>query len=67
MVNWIWLLCNMDFESGVVPGDWRSHDIEPVYKDKGERTECSNYRGMCQDVKKNPQSRRDEVLEKRKF
>ena len=23
MVDWIWRLCNMAFESGVVPEDWR--------------------------------------------
>ena len=34
----------MAFESGVVPGDWRSAVIVPLYKGKGERTECKNYR-----------------------
>ena len=34
------------FESGVVPADWRSAVIVPLYKGKGERAECSNYRGM---------------------
>ena len=24
MVDWIWILCNMAFENGVVPEDWRS-------------------------------------------
>ena len=24
VVDWIWRLCNMGFESGVVPEDWRS-------------------------------------------
>ena len=46
MVDWIWRLCNMVFESGVVPEDWRSAEIVPLYKSKGERTECSNYRGI---------------------
>ena len=45
VVDWIWRLCNMTFESAVVPGDWRSAMIVPLYKDKGERTECKNYRG----------------------
>ena len=31
---------------GVVPEDWRSAVIVPLYKGKGERTECSNYRGI---------------------
>ena len=46
MVDWIWSLCNLAFESGVVPEDWRSAMIVPLYKSKGERTKCSNYRGI---------------------
>ena len=30
----------MAFESGVVPEDWRFAVIVPLYKGKGERTEC---------------------------
>ena len=43
MVDWIWRVCNMAFESGVVPKDWRSAMIVPLYKGKGERVECKNY------------------------
>ena len=32
MVEWIWRLCNIDFESGVVPENWRSTVIVPLYK-----------------------------------
>ena len=46
VVDWIWGLCNMAFERGVVPEDWRYAVIVPVYKDKEERTECKNYRGI---------------------
>ena len=28
------------------PNDWRSVVIVPLYSDKGERTECKNYRGI---------------------
>ena len=42
----IWKLCNMAFESGVVPEDWRSAVNVLLYKGKGERRECSNYRGI---------------------
>ena len=36
----------MVFESGVVPEDWRSAVIVPLYKGKGEKTECKNYSGI---------------------
>ena len=36
----------MAFESGVVQEDWRSAVIVPLYKGKGERTECKNYKGI---------------------
>ena len=36
----------MAFESSVVSKDWRSTVIVPLYKGKGERTECSNYKGI---------------------
>ena len=36
----------MAFESGVVPEDWRFTVIIPLYKGKGERTECRNYIGI---------------------
>ena len=37
----------MAFESGGgVPEDWRSVVTISMYKDKGERTECKNYRGI---------------------
>ena len=35
----------MAFERGVVPEDWRSAVIVPMYKGKGESTEYENYRG----------------------
>ena len=44
VVDWILRLCNMVSESSVGPEDWRSTVIIPLYKDKGERTVCMNYR-----------------------
>ena len=46
VVDWIWRLHNMAFESDVVPEDWKSDVIVPLYKGKGERNECKNYRGI---------------------
>ena len=42
VVDWISRLCNMVFESGVVPEDWGSALIVPLYKGNGERIECKN-------------------------
>ena len=36
----------MAFESGAVSEDWRSAVIVPLYKGKGDRTECKNHRGI---------------------
>ena len=47
VVDWFWRLYNRAFESGGVPEDWRSAMIVPLYKGKGERTECSNYKSIC--------------------
>ena len=32
----------MTFESGIVPEDWKSAVVVPLYKGRGERTECKN-------------------------
>ena len=45
-MGYIWMLSSTVFESGVVPEDWRSAVIVPLYKGKGVRTECSNYSGI---------------------
>ena len=45
-VDWIWKLCNMAFESGVVPEDLRSAVIVPLYNGKGEMIKCKNYRAI---------------------
>ena len=46
VVGWIWRLCNMALESSVVSEDWKSAVIVPLNKDKGERSECKNYKGI---------------------
>ena len=44
VVDCIWRLCNMTLVNGVVHEDQRSAVIAPLWKGKGERTECKNYR-----------------------
>ena len=39
VVDWIWRLCNMSFENGVVLEDWISAVIVPPCKGKGDRNE----------------------------
>ena len=46
VVDWIWSLCNTAFKSVVVPEDWRSTVIAPLYTGKVEMIECKNYRGI---------------------
>ena len=36
----------MAFESGAVPEQWRSAVIVLLYRGKGERNKCNNYRGI---------------------
>ena len=42
-VDWIWMLCSIVFDNGVVPEDCRSVVIVPLCKGKGEKNECKNY------------------------
>ena len=44
VVDWIWSLCNMAFESVDGLEDCRSAVIVRMHKGKGERTEGNNYR-----------------------
>ena len=44
--EWLWKLCCKAFESGIVPADWKKAVIVPLYKGKGEKAECKNYRGI---------------------
>ena len=46
VMNLISKLCNMAFESGVVPEDLSSAVVVPLYKSKGEMTECKNCGGI---------------------
>ena len=39
------LLCQC-WEEGLVPQDWRDANIVTLYKNKGDRSDCNNYRGI---------------------
>ena len=43
-IDWIWKLCNIDFESDIVPEDWRYAENALLYKGKEEMTEWEKYR-----------------------
>ena len=46
MTEWLVRLFNICFVLGTVPEDWVSACILPLYKGKGERNNCSSYRGI---------------------
>ena len=46
VMEWLVRLFNVCFLMGVVPSDWVSACIVPLYKGKGDKHECSNYRGI---------------------
>ena len=45
VIDSVWKLCNLALKTDVVPEDWRAAVIVPLYKNKGQRTKCKNYRG----------------------
>ena len=46
IVEWLVRLLNLCFVSGMVPIEWRSACIVPLYKGKGDKNECCNSRGI---------------------
>ena len=46
IVDWIWTLCDMAFESDVLLEDLMSSVIVPLHKDKGEMIKCKTYIGI---------------------
>ena len=46
MINVYTKLFNKILDSGVFPDAWSSGIIMPVYKNKGDRNNCNNYRGI---------------------
>ncbi len=46
VVDWMMWICNLAWEQSKVPEDWRKAIIVPLYKGKGNREECNNYKGI---------------------
>ena len=46
VVDWLVRIFNVCMGRGEVPEDWRNACIVPLYKGKGDKGECSNYRGI---------------------
>ena len=45
-VRQITKIFNAIMQSGKMPDEWRESTITPIYKDKGDNMNCSNYRGI---------------------
>ncbi|MEL7177812.1 MAG: reverse transcriptase domain-containing protein [Pseudomonadota bacterium] len=46
VVEWLTSICQRAWEEGEVPAEWVQAIIVPIYKGKGCKTECTNYRGI---------------------
>ena len=46
VLEWLVRLLNLSFDMGVVPMDWRGACTVSLYKEKGDKCECSNSRGI---------------------
>jgi len=45
-VEWLTMVCQKAWRSDDIPLDWKRGVIVPIYKGKGSRRECRNYRGI---------------------
>ncbi len=44
VVDWMMWICNLAWKQSKVPEDWRKAIVVPLYKGKGNREECNNYK-----------------------
>ena len=42
----MWRVCRAVWKDGIAPMEWRQSLIIPIWKRKGDRRECSQYRGI---------------------
>ena len=45
-VEMLWRVCRTVWKDGIAPMEWRQSIIIPIWKRKGDRRECSQYRGI---------------------
>ena len=45
-VRQLTIIFNAIMQSGKMPDEWRESTITPIYKDKGDHMNCTNYRGI---------------------
>ena len=45
-VELLWRVCRAVWKDGIAPMEWRQSIIIPIWKRKGDRRECSQYRGI---------------------
>ena len=46
IVYWLGRILNACWREGRVPQDWQDACLVPIYKGKGDKMNCSNYRGI---------------------
>ena len=46
VVEWMMRICFVCMSVGRVPEEWRTSIVVPIYKGKGAKDECKNYRGI---------------------
>ena len=46
VLEWLTRVCNVCIREEKVPSDWVKSIVVPLYKGKGDKSECKNYRGI---------------------
>ena len=46
IAEWLWDTVNKCSTEENLPQDWKLAEVVPLYKNKGKRSECGNYRGI---------------------
>ncbi len=46
VVEWMSVICDLAWRQGEIPDEWKNAVIVPLYKGKGNKDECTNYRGI---------------------